>query len=676
MTGSVALGLGQGSGRLQPFKAQDLHANAMDENEDPSLTQVPRVTLATEVDANIREIANVLNYSPTKIIPKVRKCDVTNFKNRFGPNDNIYAVDVLEAESTEIGLQMQDELKLRQNLPRKRVKDRAKASKSAMAKPGSQGFHFGHSGKMWILRIRIHSPSLLSILSRVLTGGEETWDGSQPRTFFRPFSGLIFHHARVREILANLQDRWGSSDMLNPVETPVSLTESDQDESGGKIAIDDCPQALADLRCYVKFMDEEIMSLYKKFENMSSDNGSQAKVRFHDLWYLFRVGELVHRPVGTGTNREHGNTALGNRTWRCYATRPFWAKHRITPSEHRSFSGEDDSERASFGVHCYYIDYTGDEFCVVTETFEIPPFKGEKPIKSLKVFPYRFAVNHRALEASALKNGEKFLDSIKLRHAAYNGWTTTATPRGGPTTDVEGNEVKRPEFVDSEVIVDFVEAFQTCPAWKPEANIVKPEEPNRQTVPDDFTTCWWSDINRTKLIRETTEIIVLRTGVTTIERNDNLDPDIASADKFLVRTRENDKHGRATTEADLRKDPNDPQCDLPLLPSRIFAYVLRDRKFVQVVVQQLKQVKISGDAFKYLKIDPDHKAVIQSLVEDHFQKKSSDRIDGVNIGNFDLIKGKGKGLTMLLHGVPGGMCPSLMYKQLRATTQHPVFSKY
>jgi ATP-dependent 26S proteasome regulatory subunit len=45
--------------------------------------------------------------------------------------------------------------------------------------------------------------------------------------------------------------------------------------------------------------------------------------------------------------------------------------------------------------------------------------------------------------------------------------------------------------------------------------------------------------------------------------------------------------------------------------------------------------------------------LIKSLVEDHFSKKSSDRKDSVKRTSLDWIKGKGKGLFILLHGVPG-----------------------
>lgn len=601
---------------------------------------------------------------PVKTIPRVRKCCLLYFKNRFSANEPEYAVDVLEAESPEIGPQIQDEVKARQNtsVSRQRAKkDKVTAANDKVAKDKGaasssmpapapvlpqEHFHFRNSEKRIVLRIRIQSPALLRILSSIITFGEEEWT-VKPRTFIRPFSPLIYHHKAVLERLAALQERWGSHENLG-AGTPSSLAISEQD--GPTPKLDDCPAALQDLRAYVEFMEEEVMSFYTKFDRLHADDGKPpAKIRFQDLWYLFRVGGLVFRQVGTGAERDlhNGLAALGNRTWRCYGIRPPWAKFRISPAEHKSYVGEDDSERASFGLHCYYIDYTGEEFCVVTQTFEIPPFKGERLIKSLRVFPTRFATNHKSLMGDVVKISQRFLDSIKIQHAAYQGWTTTVTPNGSPGTDEKGNPLNRPEYIDSEVIVDFVEAFQTCPSWKPEVTVIKPLEYNPQHVDDDFSICWWSDANRTKLVREKNEIIVLRSGISAFVRNANLNPDNESADKFLVKVWENDRNGRPTTEEDLAEQ------DLPLLPSRIFAYVLRDRKFVQLLVQRLQPLQASGDAFKSLHINRDHKDMIQSLVDEHFRRKSSDRDGGIDFDSIDVIRGKGKGLFILLHGVPG-----------------------
>ncbi|KAK0632687.1 hypothetical protein B0T14DRAFT_40249 [Immersiella caudata] len=312
-------------------------------NHDPQDQTVPQISvtasrpqngdLEMEKDADmagliVEELTNVFprDSRPITIRPQVRKCDVAHFKNRFSNDEPLYAVDVLESESSEIGPQMQDELKLREKAMKRRTpKEKAvrlaniKAAAAMPAPTKREGFHFEHSGKMVVLRIRIQSPAVLRILSRIITSDEEMWT-QKPRTFIRPFSSLIFHHERVREELAGLQARWGSAEHLSAA-TPSSVTGSEHDGSSSNLAVDDCPDAFAELRAYVKFMDDEVMTFYTKYDGDKPEESLPTKIRFHDLWYLFRVGDLMFRPVGTGANKDVGKTSLGNRTWRCLYVR-------------------------------------------------------------------------------------------------------------------------------------------------------------------------------------------------------------------------------------------------------------------------------------------------------------------------------------------------------------------
>lgn len=602
-----------------------------------------RNDVRTEIDED-EEHGNSIYLGQIRIIPEVRKCDFLHFKNQFNAaNEGLYAVDVLQSESVLDHEEMQEERRFRQSIQKAKNKDSKSSSKLLLPKENSsesaskppQGIHTGQSGSNIISRIRIQSPAILLVLSKIM---QESW-GSRPRTFIRPFSPLIYFHSQVLEFLRELELKWGHhDDNIEAARTPASLDGAyEQMVDEDKVSVNDSAAALADLKCYVQFMSTEIIPLYSQFADL--DVESNASIRFHDLWYLFRVGEPIYRPIAGGTVQETKNFVLGQRTWRIYGTH---AGNGISPAHNRNPISGDEREKASFDVHCYYIDYTGDEYCVVTETFEIHPYEGERPIKSLRVFPFRFLTNHKERLDGYAEYSRTYLRCIEERHTAYNGWTVTRTPRGDPTTDTEGNVLQRSEYVDSEVIIDCVEAFQICPSWKPVPSILKRQEPRRLTMVDDFHTCWWSDSNRTKLLAETTEIIVLWAGVSTYEQNKNL-----LEDKFLAVIRDNDKNNRLTTSEYLR------ECDLPLLPIRIFGYVLRDRKFVQLDVKRLSLVKKSSDGFDCLKINRRHKDLIKSLVEDHFMKKSSDKKDGSSRTSLDWIKGKGKGLFILLHGVPG-----------------------
>ncbi|KAH8655727.1 hypothetical protein BX600DRAFT_515435 [Xylariales sp. PMI_506] len=584
-------------------------------NEHQSKAENPIKSDSRSDREALHDHADFSELDSITIFPEVRKCGIVDFKNRFDAGSTgIYAVDVLEVDRFS-EQEVQEELKLRQSVSKSSSKSKLKVPRLAYSRSRSNIRQDTASSDKLISRIRIQSPSLLLMFSKIF---KENWD-NRPRTYIRPFSPLISIHSEVCELLQELESK--SSQLVDAFSassrTPVSIDGfSDQETDSHQLQIlDESSAALADLRSYVGLMEDEIMPLYHRFQELDEHSG--AKISFADLWYLYRLGETVYRPRGSGADREVDNLSLGHRMWRCYGLRPAWPRYRWTSEDQRNYISYDDNEMSSFAVHCYYIDYTGDEFCVVTDTFEIQPYEGERPISSLKIYPKRFLANHNIRVPEWTEFGKMFLRSLKTRHATYNWWTVTIGPKGEPTTDAEGNELKRPEYVDSEVIVDFVEASQTCPSWKPVPSILKAEEPSPYTAFEDFSICWWSDASRTSLLAETTEAIVVRSEISTRDQNRCLLNDI-----FLASIRENVKSGIPTTGEYLR------ECDYVFLPIRVFAYVLRDRKFVQLEVQKLRPVTASSDAFDYLKIHDDHKDMIRSL-------------------------GKGKGLFILLHGVPG-----------------------
>lgn len=63
--------------------------------------------------------------------------------------------------------------------------------------------------------------------------------------------------------------------------------------------------------------------------------------------------------------------------------------------------------------------------------------------------------------------------------------------------------------------------------------------------------------------------------------------------------------------------------------------------------QYLEPVKLRLDAWEDLEIPDGHKSVVQALINTHFSRDRSKTAD------FDLVLEKGKGVIILLHGVPG-----------------------
>lgn len=116
---------------------------------------------------------------------------------------------------------------------------------------------------------------------------------------------------------------------------------------------------------------------------------------------------------------------------------------------------------------------------------------------------------------------------------------------------------------------------------------------------------------------------------------------------------EHDRYlGKKAREDDRRPTPEGD--DLALLPRRIVGYALWERKFVQIDVLFLQPAKfVDGDnPFDKLQIPVIQRTLIQSVVTSHFVRNDLEN-SGIALGTQDIIRGKGKGVVILLHGVPG-----------------------
>ncbi|KAJ5698189.1 P-loop containing nucleoside triphosphate hydrolase protein [Penicillium macrosclerotiorum] len=93
-----------------------------------------------------------------------------------------------------------------------------------------------------------------------------------------------------------------------------------------------------------------------------------------------------------------------------------------------------------------------------------------------------------------------------------------------------------------------------------------------------------------------------------------------------------------------------------LLPPRLHAFVLDVKKWAQVLVNNLKETNDinNEEGWKKLALDDDHKRNIRAMVTSHFdreRRKIAKDDGGRDI--HDFTHGKGEGLVIFLHGVPG-----------------------
>jgi SpoVK/Ycf46/Vps4 family AAA+-type ATPase len=103
----------------------------------------------------------------------------------------------------------------------------------------------------------------------------------------------------------------------------------------------------------------------------------------------------------------------------------------------------------------------------------------------------------------------------------------------------------------------------------------------------------------------------------------------------------------ASTEylSEERMENRDPPAepDIYVFPETIIGYNLHKKKWVDLIVDRISDVKWNKQAFRSLVIDQGTKELVQALVTNQLAEEQGT----------DLIDGKGNGLIMLLHGSPG-----------------------
>ena len=88
-----------------------------------------------------------------------------------------------------------------------------------------------------------------------------------------------------------------------------------------------------------------------------------------------------------------------------------------------------------------------------------------------------------------------------------------------------------------------------------------------------------------------------------------------------------------------------------LLPKRLIAFTLRDRKWAMLDIGSVSQI-VQTDAFRWLVLPKSHKRLLEGLVKAH-SRQSGPVVEQSSAFEPESIRGKSQGLIMLLHGAPG-----------------------
>lgn len=403
--------------------------------------------------------------------PTVSFCSWKKFKNRHfrsigEPCD--FVVDTIEVLVNCDDLEEKIEAEQLRRMSKEKRKE-------YMANPRLKVNTNTNTSELRYERIRINSSIVLAHLAKI--SGNTSWSMRWPMTFLHPFAFLTHHQKSIKALLEDLEAE------LSHGTDAVDLPNNINDETFGNIEDSEpavqrkalaasmrTKKASEQVRCYVEFVDKELIPYYRRFEQAS--HKKPMKIRFDDLWSLFRHGELVCYKYKKSARHYDRNRAdeLGRaadseispppreatkvQTDVALDDKPLTADTccilRLTsilipdrdwvvkyPGVGATdiFGHISKGPEKSFGLQGYYLDFDGQKYAPAQVSVHISHFTEEKDIHKLPIFPIRFLKNKDTLLKELREGGKVFRRLISnaasgSKLMAYNGWGLTSNKGG------------------------------------------------------------------------------------------------------------------------------------------------------------------------------------------------------------------------------------------------------
>ncbi len=200
--------------------------------------------------------------------------------------------------------------------------------------------------------------------------------------------------------------------------------------------------ALAHLTMFLGFIDKYLHRQVKLYEDLRARRPE--RVAFENLWMLFDEGDTIlcplrnmtdlpeyhpdddlepHRPVARFAPQAYRVTATtagmprGKNSGPNYKIADTITSGPAPASTADVSSGRVKSNFTEFYIYCFFVDFNGSEYKVISEIFVIRPFEREMDIRSLQVYPTGY---HDARD-SLITRGLSFMDVTNVSHMQYEG---------------------------------------------------------------------------------------------------------------------------------------------------------------------------------------------------------------------------------------------------------------
>lgn len=544
-------------------------------------------------------------FNERKINVGVRYYDYPSFMNRSVDDDADYTIEALISTS--------DWWKDLEREKKRRAANPSPWTETIEVAPPTEGV----AETLQLQRVRIRSPEILRRLSEL---GE--WNESSmvpPKSdcvFCRPFHALAYFNGEIKKQLEQLE-----SDLEDSHARPKPSEDNQLDDSRktSESAIRD------ELRCYVTFVDEKILPLWKRFEHVTKNTPN--KVRYDELPFLFRPGDLVFVPSVATSSKARHQSAIQN-VFRLASLRPEDHMWQTDPG-----GWFVPNSLARWSIYCF--DHDGEQLKVIWQSLEVPHFAGEQDITALPCYPLRYHPDHATILKMQVESGKLFKELVKPenKHQYYSGWNLS--------TGIfkESMELAEPEHIESEVIIDVKEASRYVTETYPT---------DTKRYEETFHDSWATVVDENVSYR-----LWRKASPHFVEKNENLlvREDFTYAKEAQAYMKQNPY----IDNNDTFSKPTWSDEDLALLPRRVLGYVLRERRFTRLDVRgfDLRRVSEERITLDHVQIKPGHRRIIRSTVSSHFTKIHHERSRDAILYTPDMIRGKGRGLVILLHGAPG-----------------------
>ncbi|KAI1291413.1 hypothetical protein F5Y03DRAFT_33318 [Xylaria venustula] len=446
-------------------------------------------------------------------------------------------------------------------------------------------------------KLRVRSRPLIAHIQQVT--GTHIFDDLSPFdhpteqpniVFLRPFKLLAKHAGDIKKSLQDFkQDVDGYSSKLRAMTQTGDAKKTFNDED-----------LLQDLKLLVDFLDEDLkptIDLRQKIQE-----GSATDIEYEDLWHLFQCGDIVLLEADKS---------------QAYRVLSFTGGRDILIDK-LSDTHKPPQDVDGFAIDCLSIKFDGYNYVPQLKTFSIRSYPGRRPITSLPVYPLRFDKDSEGLKERLIAGGRHYLD-------------VTVPPQShrhllGSTLD------EPPHDIDSQVIIDTSMALSRMPEWR-----LLTQNVNR----DQLTK---SDGRETQIVPHCGHLKYAQGCCGSDIAFKDLDMDDMNVNRFVQRS----QHMLSPRKAsDLGGE------DLMLLPREVHGFVLRNRQWVTLRIADLSEVRFPN-SFDDLMLPDRHKSAIQALVQVHENAVTRTEGGSSTVGStIDLVKGKGAGLILLLHGEPG-----------------------